>query len=60
MRRFPLRGRVPGILALTAILTSAGAATVQAQLKCYIKKCVEYEDGSRVCERTPVDCATIE
>jgi hypothetical protein len=33
-----------------------GALAVEAQVSCYFKKCVEYSDGSRVCERTPIAC----
>lgn len=42
------------------VLFAIGIAPAHAQVKCYIKKCVEYPDGSSVCERTPVDCATVE
>jgi hypothetical protein len=38
----------------------AAAVAVDAQVKCYLKKCVEYPDGTRVCERIPIDCGTIE
>lgn len=34
--------------------------TVQAQtVQCYFKRCVEFPDGTRVCERTPIDCASV-
>jgi hypothetical protein len=47
-------------LGALAALLAVAAATTEAQVKCYIKKCVEYPDGTSWCERTPVDCATIE
>jgi hypothetical protein len=43
-----------------AVLVVGAASTANAQVKCYIKKCVEYPDGTSFCERTPVDCATIQ
>jgi len=45
--------------ALVALMVGV-SSTADAQVKYYIKKCVEYPDGTSFCERTPVDCATIQ
>lgn len=48
---------------LTGILVTAVASvseSVLAQVTCYRTRCVVYPDGIRICERTPVDCATIQ
>lgn len=36
------------------------AATAHAQVTCYLKKCAEYADGTRICIRTPIDCGTVQ
>jgi hypothetical protein len=47
-------------LALLLVITiGVFAKTVVAQVTCYRTKCVLYPDGSRICERQPVDCATV-
>jgi hypothetical protein len=36
-----------------------GPTVAAAQVKCYIRKCYLYPDGSQICERTPVDCDSL-
>lgn len=40
-------------------LVVVGPHPATAQVKCYIRKCVVYPDGSQVCQQTPVDCSTL-
>lgn len=59
----PARRPLTRLVVLTAIVATAVSVvseTVSAQVRCYRTKCVVFPDGLRVCERTPVDCATIE
>jgi hypothetical protein len=46
-----------GILTTTVLSVSE---TAIAQVTCYRTRCVVYPDGMRICERTPVDCATLQ
>lgn len=55
-----IRPRTIVLGAVLVLLAGGAAATAHAQVKCYIKKCVEYPDGTSICERTPVDCASIQ
>lgn len=45
-------------VAALAGVAGVGSSLV-AQVTCYKTKCLVYPDGSRLCERTPVDCSTI-
>lgn len=42
-----------------AAVAAMGPTFATAQVKCYIRKCYLYPDGSQVCERTPVDCDSL-
>jgi hypothetical protein len=47
--------------ALLAFISLAGfgGGTVPGEaqtITCYAKKCVEYPDGTRICERTQINC----
>jgi hypothetical protein len=45
---------------LAALLGAVGMGTsLFAQVTCYRTRCAVYPDGSRICERVPVDCSTI-
>jgi hypothetical protein len=50
-------GRI--ILGALGVLAVAAPTFATAQVTCYIRKCAVYSDGSQICERTPVDCATL-
>lgn len=43
-----------------ALAVLAGAGSTAAQVTCYRTKCLVYPNGDRLCERTPVDCSTIQ
>ncbi len=60
MRRISVR-RLALPVAAVALFAGAGAATLAhtQTVECYFKKCLEYPDGTRICERTPIDCATV-
>ncbi len=45
-----------GAALLTSQVTPATAQTVI----CYKKKCLEYPDGSSICQLTPVDCDQVQ
>jgi hypothetical protein len=52
---------------LVTLLTLGGAGTlgvrvpaVAQEVLCYRKKCVEYPDGSKICQLTPVDCTQVQ
>lgn len=45
---------------LLASLMVCGSAGFAQEIRCYKKKCVEYPDGSKVCELKPVDCDQVQ
>lgn len=62
MERIALRPavRIALMFSLVAIAVASAAGVVSAQVTCYRTKCLVYPDGLRICERTPVDCATLQ
>jgi hypothetical protein len=55
--------QVARLFVLTGIIAagvSVVSETLSAQVTCYRTRCLVYPDGLRICERTPVDCATIQ
>jgi hypothetical protein len=49
------------VLALITVATSGSLFPSAAQeIRCYKKTCVEYPDGSKVCELRPVDCSQVQ
>jgi hypothetical protein len=48
------------LFCMVVITVAAAAGMVSAQVTCYRTKCLVYPDGMRICERTPVDCATLQ
>lgn len=51
--------RVAFLAMLLVITVGVLAKALVAQVTCYRTRCVIYPDGSRICERQPVDCATL-
>lgn len=47
------------VLAGTALPSIPEAARAQT-MSCYKKVCLEYPDGLKVCQLTPVDCSAIQ
>lgn len=52
--------RLAVLAGILATAVTAVSESVLAQVTCYRTRCVVYPDGIRICERTPVDCATIQ
>lgn len=52
-----LIGRI--ILGSLGALVVTGPTVATAQVKCYIRTCAVYPDGSMFCERILVDCSTL-
>lgn len=52
--------RVCGWAILGMLAGVMGAGSTAAQVTCYRTKCLVYPNGDRLCERTPVDCSTIQ
>ena len=50
---------LPLAFVAAALPSSPDPAHAQT-VKCYRKKCLEYPDGTKICEITPVDCDAIE
>jgi hypothetical protein len=49
------------LIAIAAALLPSQSIPVAAQtVKCYKKKCLEYPDGSSICQLTPVDCDQVQ
>ena len=44
---------------VAAVLPSLPGPASAQTLTCYKKKCLEYEDGTKICELTPVDCSQV-
>ena len=44
---------------VTALLPSLPRPASAQILTCYKKVCAEYQDGTKICELTPVDCSQV-
>jgi hypothetical protein len=47
------------LLVIVAASLPSFSTPATAQMTCYKKTCLEYSDGTKICELRPVDCSAV-